>query len=190
MNRPHGIWIGIILLAGIILLSQCSPYAGKSVLSFFFDGVPEANSTLAGVANSGGEPGDSIAFVEEVMASAGPEHFMHYPYEEKECAACHNEQSLGSMVEPEPGLCYTCHEDLSDRYNYLHGPVAGGYCTSCHDPHISENEHLLRMTGEALCFYCHRKESVLANEMHEGMEGMLCTDCHNPHGGDDKYIFQ
>ena len=94
------------------------------------------------------------------------------------------------MIEPQPGLCYICHEDLAEQYNYLHGPVTGGYCSACHNPHKSEHEKLLRYTGEALCYYCHEAESVLQNEMHEGLDGMLCTDCHNPHGGEDKYIFQ
>lgn len=190
MNRPGKIWFGVLMTAGMLLLGQCSPYAGKSVLHLFFDGVPEADSTDAGNIDPEEVPADSTGYAEAVTASSVPERLIHYPYEERECAACHNEQSLGSMVEPQPGLCYICHEDLAGRYNYLHGPVAGGYCTSCHDPHMSENEKLLRITGEELCFHCHEAESVLRNEMHEGLEGMLCTDCHNPHGGEDKYIFQ
>ncbi len=105
------------------------------------------------------------------------------------CSSCHDQNSLGNMLEPQPGLCYMCHEDLSTLYKTLHGPVAGGYCTSCHDPHRSENEKLLKYTGEQLCFYCHKAESVYKNEMHQDLEGMECIDCHNPHGGEDKYIF-
>jgi len=190
MPHPGKIWIGILATAGVLLLGQCSPYAGKSVLRVFFDGVPEADSTSAGQMDSGSVQAEASGSEETIMALALPEPFIHYPYEERECASCHSEQSLGNMVEPQPGLCYTCHEDLSGQYSYLHGPVAGGYCTACHDPHMSENQRLLRITGDELCFYCHEKESVLRNEMHEDLEGMLCTDCHNPHGGEDKYIFQ
>ena len=175
---------------GILFLSQCSPYAGKSVLHIFFDGVPEADSSLAENELGGSVPTDSSDYVDAAFTLTEPKVMIHYPYEERECASCHDEQSLGRMVEPQPGLCYICHEDFSERYNYLHGPVAGGYCTACHDPHMAENEKLLRLRGEELCFYCHKAESVLANEMHEDLDGMLCTDCHNPHGGEDKYIFQ
>ena len=133
---------------------------------------------------------DSSSSSEGILALSDPDGFIHYPYGERECASCHNEQALGSMLVAQPGLCYICHEDLSTQFSYLHGPVAGGYCTACHDPHRSENEKLLKRTGEVLCYYCHESKSVLANEMHADLEGMLCMDCHNPHGGEDKYIFQ
>ena len=190
MTQPGKIWFGVLLTAGVLLLSRCSPYAGKSVLNLFFDGVPEADTTLAARLEPGGLQGDSSGFHETILASAEPEHYLHYPYEERDCGACHDQQSLGNLVESQPGLCYACHEDLSTRYHYLHGPVAGGYCTACHDPHTSGNSRFLRMTGDELCFHCHKRASVLKNEIHQGLEGMLCTDCHHPHGGDDHYIFQ
>ncbi|MCK5065893.1 MAG: hypothetical protein KAR16_00580 [Bacteroidales bacterium] len=159
-------------------------------MNFFFDGVPETDTADVNLADLEETSIDSMGPTEELLALEMPSHMVHYPYEERECASCHNELSLGTMVEPQPGLCYICHEDFSTVYNYLHGPVAGGYCTSCHDPHMSESGKLLRLTGDDLCFNCHREVSVLQNEMHEGLEGMFCTDCHNPHGGEDKYIFQ
>jgi predicted CXXCH cytochrome family protein len=179
-----------MMAAGMLLLDQCSPYAGKSLLHIFFDGVPEADTVATAQEESGDMPADSASNSETLAASALHGLYIHYPYEERECGTCHNEQSIGSMIESQPDLCYTCHENLADQYKYLHGPVAGGYCTACHDPHMSENEHLLRMTGKELCFHCHQAESVQRSEMHQGLEDMLCTDCHNPHGGEDKYILQ
>lgn len=190
MKRAGKIWLGFLVITLIILLSQCSPYAGKNLLTFFFDGVPVADSTGAESPVPGILPEDSSSIDSGAPSAGTAALVVHYPYGEKECAACHDQQSLGTMVETQPGLCYTCHEDLTTRYNYLHGPVAGGYCTSCHDPHEAEGGKLLRFTGDKLCFHCHREESVYRNEMHEGLEGMGCTDCHNPHGGEDKYIFQ
>lgn len=187
MDRAGNIWMGSLLTVGVLLLSQCAP-SGKSLLTFLFDGVPEPDSTLA--ESQSINPKDSIDSGIENSAHAVSMQFVHYPYQEKECAACHDPLSLGTMVEPQPGLCYVCHEDFSTRFITLHGPVAGGYCTACHDPHMSEKEKLLRFTGEQLCFHCHQAESVYKNEMHEGLEGMTCTDCHNPHGGEDRYIFQ
>ena len=190
MKRRGRTGYGFLLGVAILLLSQCSPYAGKNLLNFLFDGVPETDSTQVKQADLLEPSADTMGQDEALLALEMPTRFVHYPYEEGECASCHNELSLGTMVEAQPGLCYICHEDLSAVYNYLHGPVAGGYCTSCHDPHMSESDKLLRKTGDKLCFHCHGKESVEKNEMHQGLEGMLCLDCHNPHGGEDKYIFQ
>ena len=187
--RKH---IRALLLLGFLmpLVTRCSPHAGKSMLHFFFDGVPGSDSAVM-AANEPAEPvADTAAISMEALAYIDQVEIVHYPYGEEECALCHDERSLGNMVEPQPGLCYLCHEDLAQSYDYLHGPVAGGYCTACHDPHRSENHHLLRLPGEALCFYCHKQASVLKNEMHQDLGGMVCMDCHNAHGGDDKYIFQ
>lgn len=189
MRRSGYIWSGLILMMAMILFGQCSPHAGKSLLTFFFDGVPGADSTEAVSMEPEVFSADSANRTMDASTDEVPKVFVHYPYEERECSSCHDQNSLGSMVEPEPGLCYMCHEDLTSQYKTLHGPVAGGYCTSCHNPHSSENEKLLRYTGEQLCFHCHKAESVYKNEMHMDLEGMVCLDCHNPHGGDDKYIF-
>lgn len=180
--------MGLLLFSGMILLCRCSPRAGKSLLTFFFDGVPETDTTL--LAELALTHADSTGPEAELDRPEIHSVWVHYPYAEKECAACHDEQSLGRMTEPEPGLCYICHEDLSGNYVYLHGPVAGGYCSSCHNPHRSENESLLRFSGNQLCFYCHTEEDVYRNEMHLDLGEMVCNDCHNPHGGEDKYIFQ
>ena len=188
MIQQNKIGFGFLLFMAAILLCQCSPKAGKSLVTFFFDGVPEAD-TLSSTTKQGQQNLDSTLQEVEALALAEPAWLVHYPYAERECAACHNEQSLGTMTETQPELCYMCHEDLSASYAYLHGPVAGGYCTSCHDPHSSKNEKLLRFQGDELCFYCHSKESVYKNEMHEDLDGMACADCHNSHGGEDKYIF-
>jgi predicted CXXCH cytochrome family protein len=173
-----------------MLFGQCSRHTGNSLLTFFFDGVPEVDSTALAFQDTTSVPGDSITQALGLPNSGSPGMLVHYPYEERECAACHDPNSLGSMLEPQPDLCYMCHEDFSRSYTYLHGPVAGGYCTSCHNPHLSEKEHLLRFTGEKLCYHCHRKERVLKSEMHADLDGMECIDCHNAHGGEDNYIFQ
>jgi predicted CXXCH cytochrome family protein len=189
MKRLRQIGLGFILVLSILLFTCCSP-SGRTVLSFFFDGVPERDSTISTGLGDEIELKDSTLLNRDGLPDAASPVLLHYPYGERTCIACHDEHSLGEMVEPQPGLCYLCHQDLSDLYAVLHGPVAGGYCTSCHDPHESTNEKLLRYTGDDLCFHCHKEESVIANEIHEGLDGMSCTDCHNAHGGEDRYIFQ
>ncbi|MEN8155447.1 MAG: cytochrome c3 family protein, partial [Bacteroidota bacterium] len=80
--------------------------------------------------------------------------FIHHPYREKECALCHNQNRMGSLKEPQPGLCYQCHENFGNKYHFEHGPAAGGHCTECHDPHKSKEEKLLVQTGTDLCLNC------------------------------------
>jgi predicted CXXCH cytochrome family protein len=160
-----------------------------TLLTFFFDGVPAEDTITDPDAGFPEADPDSIAGEEVLVAQNILQQYNHYPYQERECAFCHDQSSLGRMVEPEPAVCYQCHEDFNDTYAYLHGPVAGGYCTSCHNPHVSENEHLLLRTGQALCLHCHDPGSVFKNEMHEDLGDWACTECHNAHGGEDRFIF-
>jgi predicted CXXCH cytochrome family protein len=186
--RPTYVFVLLAILAGCMVFSQCSPQTGRHMLTFFFDGIPEQDSTLTvpstdsliSVQKEVDDPAFQVRPVKAVL--------VHYPYGERECGVCHDPNSLGDMVEPQPGLCYICHEDFGHSYSSLHGPVAGGYCTACHDPHSSLQEKLLRLTGKSLCFYCHLEDDVLKNEIHTGLDEMACTDCHNPHGGSDRYI--
>jgi predicted CXXCH cytochrome family protein len=178
----------LILAAGMLPFSYCSPRTGRSLLTFFFDGVPASDSTIAAAGFPGDEPMDSVPEEAPVATRDSTDRVVHDPYAAGECAYCHDPASLGSMVEPQPGLCYMCHEEMGSSYPSLHGPVAGGYCTACHHPHESRAPHLLRHEGDALCVYCHRRENIVKNEMHQDLDGMQCMDCHNPHGGEDRYI--
>lgn len=172
----------------LLVVSQCSPYAGSRILSFFFDGVPGSDTSHIVSPDTISVQKDSVRITEDADLEKVAVMVVHYPYAERECESCHDPGSLGSMIESEPGLCNLCHEDLGILYNYLHGPVAGGYCTACHNPHQSKYESLLRYSGEELCFYCHIEADVSQNEIHQDLGNMVCMDCHNPHGGEDKFI--
>lgn len=41
-------------------------------------------------------------------------------------------------------LCYACHEQSDVSKNQVHQSINGITCTSCHDPHASDNYKLLR----------------------------------------------
>lgn len=188
MRRAKNITSLFIFLAAGFIITCCSPRTGKSLLTFFFDGVPGTDTTDLETGILVDQAVDTLSYSTISKVQNRTAMLVHYPYQERECGACHNQNSLGEMVEPEPGLCYLCHEDFGALFKSLHGPVAGGYCTACHNPHLEENEHLLRFTGQELCFYCHRSSAVLKNEIHMDLEGMNCIDCHNPHGGEDQFI--
>ncbi len=157
------------------------------MLSIFFDGVPNRYiiDSIAGA--------DSLRLV-AIANNRIPDVqqkidiVFHPPYLDKECENCHDKNVMGKLIEPMPAVCYQCHEDFKDLYPVLHGPVDGGFCTECHDPHKSKNDHLLKRTGQELCYYCHNSKDVLKNDVHEDIEDADCIECHNPHGGDDRYI--
>ena len=189
MNVRIHIAIGVFLLAVMMLLCRCSP-SGRSLLVFFFDGVPETDTLAVQYPEQGILVQDTVWEEGEAPVPGHRGLAVHYPYGERECNVCHDPQALGSMTEPQPELCYQCHEDQSLIFPVLHGPVAGGYCTACHDPHSSENDMLLRIKGNGLCFFCHSEMRLRGTDMHSDMDGMICTECHNPHGGEDRYLFQ
>ncbi|NPA36920.1 MAG: hypothetical protein GXO47_08740 [Chlorobi bacterium] len=156
-------------------------------MRFFFDGVPVIDTGCVTVVT------DTISSTDSVYTFLVDPHeivnYYHVPYKEKLCDACHVQSYMGDLTEKQPALCYQCHEDFADKYKVLHGPVAGGYCTSCHSPHFAKDSTLLIRKGQDLCLYCHKPGVSYDAEIHDGIEDAACTECHNPHGGDSKELF-
>jgi predicted CXXCH cytochrome family protein len=177
-----------LLIAVLAFFVSCSTQNHYKTLSFFFDGVPQPEKT------------DSISTLDKMAVKDTTSHIalvktaiikgsIHQPYKDGNCSSCHNEQAAGMFKTPLPGLCYSCHEDFSKKFAFVHGPVAVGYCNGCHNPHSSELPKLLVSSGQALCYNCHDAASVLKNEVHAEIGETKCTDCHNPHGGSDRFLF-
>lgn len=177
----------LLLFMAVLILSSCSPEAGRKTLNFFFDGVPSKE-----VAEQSNDV-DSLIKIDSALTNLNvPEKsqiIYHIPYLEKECASCHDQTSMGNLVMPQPRLCYQCHENFEQIYNVVHGPVGGGYCTECHQPHYTKEKYLLRLSGQELCFQCHVTGVTFNTTIHEGIEDTNCTECHNPHGGEDSLMF-
>lgn len=177
----------IIILPAAIILSGCSPEAGKKTLNFFFDGVP--GEDILGKTTNKDSLISSDTTVNTINVPSTSETIYHIPYLEKECAACHEQGSMGKYIMLQPRLCYQCHNNFEDKNKVLHGPVAGGYCSACHHPHFSKEQGLLKRTGQELCLYCHIPGEGFNTRIHEGIEDTNCTECHNPHGGEDSLMF-
>lgn len=114
----------------------------------------------------------------------------------KDCSFCHAESSRGYRIEEDNApLCNKCHEDKGSGA-YVHGPVAVGSCTVCHDPHGQTNPYLLVRTGEDLCFQCHTAADALAHLLVQGagdksfLREKGCNFCHDPHNGDRKFLLR
>jgi predicted CXXCH cytochrome family protein len=138
--------------------------------------------------------------------------FVHGPAGTYSCVYCHQEKATPkySVTKRDMPLCAECHEDKASEFSkrkYIHGPIAGGMCEVCHDPHGSANRAQLRMPINTLCLSCHeaiaRKPHILRTPSGEGHpvsgrkdpsasasgRDMSCISCHNPHAADVRYFF-
>jgi predicted CXXCH cytochrome family protein len=158
-----------------------------NVLSFFFDGVPQEEKNIENPSS------DSLLSVLQdssstlIAISENPEMHYHQPFQQKNCHACHDQGSVGDLLTDIPDLCYSCHEDYSKKFKYLHGPIEMGFCNSCHKPHMSEAEKLLISPNNQLCFHCHVIYQVKQPESHIEIGDAKCIECHDPHGQNTPY---
>jgi predicted CXXCH cytochrome family protein len=58
-----------------------------------------------------------------------------------------------------------------------------GICLTCHAPHGSTNEGMLKREGAAMCAACHsyKKPQIAARHPSMDMAQVNCTSCHDPH---------
>ncbi len=184
----NNIILKLLSLALSAVLVSCSPRLSNNMLSFFFDGVPPLDTvkTMSGQDNRKENRNPEI--FRPVPIVADNNFSLHPPYKEKECFSCHDENAQSELLMPQPDLCYLCHNDFSKEYKFVHGPVAAGYCTSCHNPHKSELKKLLIRPGQQLCLDCHLSKSVFKNKNHKDIGNSECILCHNPHGGENRFI--
>lgn len=170
----------------VSLFFSCAPESRYKVLSFFFDGVPEpvpahlVKDTVNSAQNAVKK--NQLVGIHETKLK------FHPPFQEKECDNCHERRLGNRLVDVLPDLCYGCHDNFSDEYDFVHGPVRAGFCTECHNPHSSKRDKLLVRDRDKLCVYCHQKGQILNQEQHDGVTGADCLDCHNPHGGNSRYL--
>lgn len=114
------------------------------------------------------------------------------------CETCHKAAEgkshpgdKGSMklTQDVPGLCFGCHDQSKFKGKSVHSPVAGGMCTSCHNPHQSETAKLLLSDQPDLCYNCHDKKEFTKKNVHAAVM-MGCTSCHSAHAADNPKLLQ
>jgi len=121
-----------------------------------------------------------------VAVTAGAKGAYRYHPEIEKCAGCHDRPERGYAVSgPNETICYRCHDRQDTRKN-VHGPLGGGDCTACHDPHGSGNAALTTARHETLCVSCHDQES--SAEHFRRSKGKACTACHEPHSSDRQFL--
>jgi DmsE family decaheme c-type cytochrome len=107
------------------------------------------------------------------------------------CVSCHSIHS-GPAAAPKllsraraTDVCLTCHVDLKrsltqrSRHPILEGKME---CTSCHNPHGSGAERLVRgKSVNELCYTCHAEKRGPHLWEHSPVKEN-CLNCHSPHG--------
>lgn len=177
MKKVSSLAIFSVMLGALVW--GCSPEKRVEILSFFFDGVTRPGDARGGA--------DAAGRKREGGHQTEVERYEHSPFAARQCESCHVRGS-NNLVMPAERLCFNCHSvDLSKKY--VHGPVAAGGCTVCHNPHGSGKRFLLVSDPRDFCLYCHDKAAVFAREVHEGVSEQ-CTACHDAHSSDNEFLLK
>jgi predicted CXXCH cytochrome family protein len=125
------------------------------------------------------------ASVERSVVASDTVTYRYHPEVEK-CAGCHGDTARGYLVTGrQDTVCYQCH-DRKDGKKLVHGPLGGGECTSCHDPHGAMNVSLTVASAEGLCVRCHDQPHS-AKHMRES-KAVGCVTCHEPHSSSKLFL--
>ena len=126
------------------------------------------------------------------------------------CSVCHNPHGdayrFQLWADGKGEMCVSCHSDKQVLYDQsssitVHGIIKGHGCTSCHNPHASEERFLLSKPINELCVSCHNKFEGIKTGHPVGGHPVAgdrdprrkdrefsCTSCHNPHGSKFKFL--
>ncbi len=129
-------------------------------------------------------------------AKMGKGKAVHSPVKDGMCTACHT-VTLGpqekktkhpgnltiTLMQEGAALCYMCHEPKNKK-KVVHAPIAGGDCTSCHDPHQSADKGMLKQPMPKVCFQCHPEGIMKQKVMHQPVVSGDCSGCHDNHQSD------
>lgn len=110
------------------------------------------------------------------------------------CDACHEPVATHpqkgkhtfKLTQEPPALCINCHEAFEGK-RFVHPPVKEGACTTCHEPHASDEPKLLTLSQKELCGACHG-DHLEFKLLHGPVSAGECTVCHTPHQSDNKAL--
>lgn len=125
------------------------------------------------------------ASVDRSVVASDTVTYRYHPEVEK-CAGCHGDTARGYLITGrQDTVCYQCH-DRKDGKKLVHGPLGGGECTTCHDPHGALNAALTVAGAEGLCVRCHDQAS---SRKHIGeSKAVGCVTCHEPHSSSKVFL--
>ena len=176
----------------LLLVLSCNEAKRHETLVFFFDGVPPLTGELEGAAYA-----DSLDPNAPPDPNRPPEIVWYQHEPSLGCEACHGDRKKRgfsrqvNLVAPLPDLCYQCHDELRDLPGDVHGPVAIGACTFCHEPHRTVNKHLLKKPAPELCYQCHEAEVIaFFDSKHADPSYENCNQCHEGHASENSGLLK
>ncbi len=176
-----------MIILCLFTFAGCDDAERHRWLTMFFDGVPPLGGEEEGVAVNPNAIYERRVRPEVVW-------YIHEP--QKDCATCHGEKKKRTfseavqLVARPPELCYRCHDSVRNPQGRVHGPVAVEECLFCHDPHKSQNEHILKRAVPTICYQCHNQQAIALIEDHEKEYYAECLDCHVGHASERKYLLK
>lgn len=126
----------------------------------------------------------------------------HQSFVDQKCEACHD-----TIIANKPlttkltgrTLCFDCHGNKKDMLSkiYVHGGGSKA-CTTCHNPHASQDKGLIWKKEKWLCISCHADTDRREKASIEKQKGIRCTaikegkcsHCHDPHAENMPHYFK
>jgi len=110
------------------------------------------------------------------------------------CGTCHEGAFDGLKKSGKSSLCLTCHDRVGKSAasaTYHHAALEMAPCTTCHNPHASAQEHLVKAPSGRECLGCHDDMGSGPDEVAHGVITLIgCRACHEPHGGSRKHLLR
>lgn len=184
--KPCATWsLGLVLGAlAAGLATGCSAPARQTMLRVFFTGVDRTHTVVV--------PQPVVAATTPLVpvraVAPAPVLFVHQPYDERKCDACHLSNQSEQLKRAEPGLCLDCHPQLGGETKFAHAPFSEGRCSLCHDAHQAEEKKLLTRKAQELCHDCHKPALMQLVARHAAVGASTCVACHDPHRSNQKAL--
>lgn len=189
-------------LAGMYVTRYALDATDAPLVQHFHNSTLEKNCVECHEGLPGGTNGKTMtADCSSCHKMVGAGSRKHAPVEMGECTACHSWSAEKSAIEtrPVPEVCFECHVEKKEAVEssaVVH-PVAGE-CLTCHSPHSTEDDHLLKTRTFDLCITCHdtykanhpvERHPVRLATITEGDGSVItCASCHEPHGGKNRAL--
>ena len=171
-----------------------------------------------------GDKGANLCLDCHTQGTNVPAKGSRHPALDMGCDTCHTTHKVGDktkqdfayhLTKPAPALCLDCHDPKDESLQKAHQnqPFGTAVCTQCHNPHQSDQPHLIQKfahppfaegscdtchqapkdgkvvltnsDSRALCTTCHSEQAEKMEKAKVQHPGALgeCIACHNPHAG-------